>query len=210
MPSKGTVESRRRPGDRAEPHEEGDEDSHGDLDHHHPAAGQRLPRDDRIRRHRSHRRAVLRRHGSFGLGGVHASDGAECLHTRVARSPDRRRIDQRPGNRVVVTAGVPPIDADRGSDARDAAAGSSSAGSATSVSANSASGTSSDRGSGSGSPPPSSGSVTSVVVLGLGGAVALGLAVALFSWDRKNATRRMHPAVGLLAIVPYVVGALLA
>ncbi len=51
---------------------------------------------------------------------------------------------------------------------------------------------------------------TSVVVLVFGGAVALGLAVALFSWDRKNATRRMHPAVGLLAIVPYLVGALLA
>ncbi|HEY5651864.1 MAG TPA: hypothetical protein VIW46_10480, partial [Acidimicrobiia bacterium] len=50
----------------------------------------------------------------------------------------------------------------------------------------------------------------SVVVLVIGGAVALGLAVAMFSWDRKNATRRIHPAVGLLAIVPYVVGALLA
>jgi ABC-2 type transport system permease protein len=50
----------------------------------------------------------------------------------------------------------------------------------------------------------------SVIVLAVGGMVALGLAVALFSWDRKNATRRMHPAVALLAIVPFLVGTLLA
>jgi ABC-2 type transport system permease protein len=50
----------------------------------------------------------------------------------------------------------------------------------------------------------------SVIVLAIGGVVALGLAVALFSWDRKNATRRLHPAVALLAIVPYLVGTLLA
>jgi hypothetical protein len=50
----------------------------------------------------------------------------------------------------------------------------------------------------------------SVIVLATGGTVALGLAVALFSWDRKNATRRVHPAVALLAIVPYLVGTFLA
>jgi ABC-2 type transport system permease protein len=50
----------------------------------------------------------------------------------------------------------------------------------------------------------------SVVVLTAGGVVALALAVALFSWDRKNATRRLHPGLALLAIVPYLVGALLA
>jgi ABC-2 type transport system permease protein len=49
-----------------------------------------------------------------------------------------------------------------------------------------------------------------VMVLAIGGVAALGLAVALFSWDRKNATRRLHPAVALLAIVPYLVGTLLA
>ena len=49
-----------------------------------------------------------------------------------------------------------------------------------------------------------------VIVLAVGGVVALGLAVVLFSWDRKNATRRLHPAVALLAIVPYLVGTLLA
>ncbi len=50
----------------------------------------------------------------------------------------------------------------------------------------------------------------SVFVLAAGGVVALGLAVALFSWDRKNATRRLPPAVALLAIVPYLAGILLA
>jgi ABC-2 type transport system permease protein len=50
----------------------------------------------------------------------------------------------------------------------------------------------------------------SVIVLAVGGTVALGLAVALFSWDRKNATRRVHPAVALLAIVPYLAGTFLA
>ena len=50
----------------------------------------------------------------------------------------------------------------------------------------------------------------SVIVLAIGGVMALGLAVALFSWDRKNATRRMHPAVAILVIVPFLVGTLLA
>lgn len=50
----------------------------------------------------------------------------------------------------------------------------------------------------------------SVIVLAFGGAIALGLAVALFSWDRKNATRRVHPGLALLAIVPYLAGILLA
>ena len=49
----------------------------------------------------------------------------------------------------------------------------------------------------------------SVTVLAAGGIVAFGLAVALFSWDRKNATRRLHPAFALLAIVPYLAGILL-
>ncbi len=50
----------------------------------------------------------------------------------------------------------------------------------------------------------------STIVLAVGGVVAFGLAVALFSWDRKNATRRLHPALALLAIVPYVAGIILA
>lgn len=52
--------------------------------------------------------------------------------------------------------------------------------------------------------------IVSVIVLVAGGVLALGLAVALFSWDRKNATRRLPPALALLSIVPYVVGIFLA
>jgi ABC-2 type transport system permease protein len=50
----------------------------------------------------------------------------------------------------------------------------------------------------------------SVLVLAAGGVVALGLAVALFSWDRKNATRRLSPVLALLSIAPYVAGIFLA
>jgi ABC-2 type transport system permease protein len=50
----------------------------------------------------------------------------------------------------------------------------------------------------------------SVVVLVAGGLFALGLAVALFSWDGKNTTRRLHPALALLAVAPYLVGTLIA
>lgn len=49
----------------------------------------------------------------------------------------------------------------------------------------------------------------SVIVLAAGGVVAFGLAVALFSWDRKNATRRMHPAWAAAAMLPYLVGVIL-
>ena len=48
-----------------------------------------------------------------------------------------------------------------------------------------------------------------VLVLLAGGVVALGLAIALFSWDQKNATRRLHPALGTLAVLPYLVGVFL-
>jgi ABC-2 type transport system permease protein len=36
--------------------------------------------------------------------------------------------------------------------------------------------------------------------------VTFGVAAYSFSWDRKNATRRGHPALALLAILPFVVG----
>ena len=50
----------------------------------------------------------------------------------------------------------------------------------------------------------------SVIVLVAGGIVAASLAIALFSWDRKNSTRRLHPALAFLAILPYLAGALLS
>ncbi|MFO7586337.1 MAG: ABC transporter permease [Anaerolineales bacterium] len=43
----------------------------------------------------------------------------------------------------------------------------------------------------------------SIIVLLLGSVLAFGLAVYLFSWDQHNATRRGHPLLGLLALVPY-------
>ena len=49
----------------------------------------------------------------------------------------------------------------------------------------------------------------SVVMLSLSGLIAFGLALYLFSWDSKNSKRRGHPALALLALVPYVVGILL-
>lgn len=50
----------------------------------------------------------------------------------------------------------------------------------------------------------------SAVVLGAGGVLAAALSVALFSWDQKNATRRFHPALALVALLPYIAGALFA
>ena len=43
----------------------------------------------------------------------------------------------------------------------------------------------------------------SVVVLLASGLLAFGLAVYLFSWDRRNATRRGHPLLALLVLLPY-------
>ncbi len=45
----------------------------------------------------------------------------------------------------------------------------------------------------------------SIIVLLLGSVLAFGLAVHLFSWDQHNTTRRGHPVLGFLAIVPYAV-----
>ena len=44
----------------------------------------------------------------------------------------------------------------------------------------------------------------SLVVLLVGGLLAFGLAILLFNWDRQNRTARLHPAFGLLAMLPYV------
>ncbi len=47
-----------------------------------------------------------------------------------------------------------------------------------------------------------------VAILIAGGLLAFDMALYLFSWDRQNATRRGHPAMALIALVPYIVGAL--
>jgi len=46
----------------------------------------------------------------------------------------------------------------------------------------------------------------SVIMLFVSGVLAFGLAVYLFSWDSRNTTRRGHPLLALLALLPYVIG----
>jgi ABC-2 type transport system permease protein len=46
----------------------------------------------------------------------------------------------------------------------------------------------------------------SVIMLLISGVLAFGLAVYLFSWDSRNTTRRGHPLLALLVLLPYVVG----
>jgi len=49
----------------------------------------------------------------------------------------------------------------------------------------------------------------SIIILISSGLIAFGLAVFLFSWDSHNTTRRGHPLIALLALLPYVIGVLL-
>lgn len=46
----------------------------------------------------------------------------------------------------------------------------------------------------------------SVIVLLVSGFLAFGLAVYLFSWDRRNAGHRGHPLLALLFLLPYLLG----
>jgi ABC-2 type transport system permease protein len=46
----------------------------------------------------------------------------------------------------------------------------------------------------------------SVIALFASGVLAFGLAVYLFSWDRRNSTRRGHPLLALLFLLPFVIG----
>jgi len=49
----------------------------------------------------------------------------------------------------------------------------------------------------------------SVIILFISGVLAFGLAIYLFSWDSRNTTRRGHPLLALLVILPYALGILL-
>lgn len=49
----------------------------------------------------------------------------------------------------------------------------------------------------------------SIILLLVGGIVAFALAIFLFSWDRRNSTRRGHPALALLVLLPFVIGIVL-
>ena len=46
----------------------------------------------------------------------------------------------------------------------------------------------------------------SVIMLFASGVLAFGLAIYLFSWDSRNTTRRGHPLLALLVLLPYIVG----
>jgi ABC-2 type transport system permease protein len=46
----------------------------------------------------------------------------------------------------------------------------------------------------------------SIVLLVVSGLLAFGLAVYLFSWDRRNAGRRVHPLLAVLCLLPFIVG----
>lgn len=48
----------------------------------------------------------------------------------------------------------------------------------------------------------------SVVILLTSGIIAFALAIYLFSWDSKNTTRRGHPALAVLVLLPYIIGIL--
>jgi len=50
----------------------------------------------------------------------------------------------------------------------------------------------------------------SIIALAACGVLAFGLAVYLFSWDRRNTARRGHPLLALLVLLPYAVGILIS
>jgi ABC-2 type transport system permease protein len=50
--------------------------------------------------------------------------------------------------------------------------------------------------------------VWSILILFAGGIIAFGLAIFLFNWDSKNNTRRGHPALAFLVLLPYITGAI--
>ena len=49
----------------------------------------------------------------------------------------------------------------------------------------------------------------SLILLFLSGAIAFGLANFMFSWDSRSTGRRGHPALALLALLPFAIGLLL-
>jgi ABC-2 type transport system permease protein len=50
----------------------------------------------------------------------------------------------------------------------------------------------------------------SAAILASSGVLAFGLAITLFNWDARNQARRGHPLLALIAVIPYVIGALAA
>jgi ABC-2 type transport system permease protein len=56
---------------------------------------------------------------------------------------------------------------------------------------------------------PAARSLTAAAILAAGGVLAFALAIYLFSWDRHSGTRRGNPLLALLALAPYLVGAVM-
>ena len=46
----------------------------------------------------------------------------------------------------------------------------------------------------------------SILILLAGGVLSFGLANYLFCWDSHNKTRRGHPALAFVALLPYIIG----
>ena len=46
----------------------------------------------------------------------------------------------------------------------------------------------------------------SIILLLISGLLSFGLAIFLFSWDSRNSTRRGHPLLALIVLLPYFVG----
>jgi len=46
----------------------------------------------------------------------------------------------------------------------------------------------------------------SIIILLLSGILSFGLAIYLFNWDSQNKTRRGHPLLGFLTMLPYIIG----
>jgi ABC-type polysaccharide/polyol phosphate export permease len=53
---------------------------------------------------------------------------------------------------------------------------------------------------------PGTQGIAAIIILLTGGLLAFGLAIMMFNWDRHNTTRRFHPALALLALLPYIAG----
>ncbi len=51
--------------------------------------------------------------------------------------------------------------------------------------------------------------LASTLILLAGGILAFGLAIYLFDWDSRNTRRGRSPYLAILALVPYIIGALL-
>jgi ABC-2 type transport system permease protein len=50
--------------------------------------------------------------------------------------------------------------------------------------------------------------VVSLAALTAGGLLSLGLAIYLFNWDQRNTSRKGHPLMGVIALLPYIIAAL--